>query len=497
METAIYGRVSTEEQAQEGFSIRAQQQKLKEYAKIMEWSIYDVYLDEGISGKNIKERPAITRMITDIKAGHVKNVLVFKIDRLTRSTADLVYLIDLFKEYDCAFNSLMESIDTSTASGRMFIKIIGIFAEFERENIAERTRVGFERKAREGYTNAAKCVSYGYDKAKGQKIQTVNEFEAENVRMIFDMYVNQGMSQSGIAKSLNLRGISTKNNSFWTSAAVNSVLRNCNYIGNVRYAMREPGRNFETEGRHEAIVSEELYNEAQILIEKNSIYTPTKRPNEKNYFVGFVYCAKCGRRLKSHSHSKKHKKSDSKSFSNVTFVCRKQKMKLCDAKSITTHKIERALIEYFSHIENFTVLNSVELEQKRQQARQDAEAQITAFNERLKKLDGKEREIMGFYVAGELEFASYRAMKKQLDGDREFIRAEIDKLQATLEERDEPSISKADIVTNFRENWESLTDVEKRQFLTKFIKKIVLVNEPIEGTNKGHTIITDVEFCGE
>jgi len=497
METAIYARVSTEEQAQEGFSIRAQQQKLKEYANVKDWSVYDIYIDEGISGKNIVQRPAITRMIADIKAGQVENVLVFKIDRLTRSTADLVYLIDLFKEYDCAFNSLTESIDTSTASGRMFIKIIGIFAEFERENIAERTRVGFERKAREGYTNAAKCVSYGYDKAKGQKVQTINEGEAENVRAIFDMYVNQGMSQSGIAKSLNLRGISTKNKSFWTPSAVHSVLRNCNYIGNVRYAMREPSRNFETEGRHEAIVSEALYNEAQILIDKNSIYTPTKRPNEKNYFVGFVYCAKCGRRLKSHSYSKKHKKSDSKSFSNVTFVCRKQKMKLCDAKSITTHKIERALIEYFSHIEDFAVLDVVELEQKRQQVRIDTEAQIDRLNEKIKKLDGKEREIMGFYVSGEIEFENYRAMKKQLDGDRDFIRSEIEKLQATLNEREEPSISKADIVTNFRENWESLTDLEKRQFLTKFIKKIVLVNEPIEGTNKGRTVITNVEFCGE
>ena len=146
METAVYCRVSTEEQAQEGFSIRAQEQKLKEFANVKDWSIYNIYIDEGISGKNITERPAITRLIEDIKAGHIKNVLVFKLDRLTRSVADLVYLIDLFKAHQCDFNSLMESIDTGTASGRMFIKIIGIFAEFERENISERVRIGKERK---------------------------------------------------------------------------------------------------------------------------------------------------------------------------------------------------------------------------------------------------------------------------------------------------------------------------------------------------------------
>jgi site-specific DNA recombinase len=495
VETAIYARVSTEEQAQEGFSIRAQQQKLKEYANIMEWSIYDIYLDEGISGKNITARPAMTRMITDIKSGQVKNVLVFKIDRLTRSTADLVYLIDLFKERDCAFNSLMESIDTSTASGRMFIKIIGIFAEFERENITERSRVGFERRAREGYTTAARITSYGYDREKGQKIQTINEKEAKNVCMIFEMYVNQSMSLAGIAKSLNLRGISTKNNYFWTSAAVRSVLCNCNYIGNVRYAMRETKRNFEAEGLHEAIISEELYNEAQILIGKNSICNPTKRPREKNYFAGFIYCAKCGARSFSHCNVKKCKNGNISK--TETFYCSRHKMKACDAKSVTAKKVEQVLIEFFFNIEDFTVLDMVELEQKRQQARIDTEAQINTLNEKLKKLDGKEREVMSLYIGGEIEFKNYREMKKQLDADRDFIRIEIAKLKTTLGEKEEPSISKSDIVTNFRENWINLSDIEKRQFLTKFIKKIILVNEPIEGTNKGRTVITSVEFCGE
>ena len=152
METGIYVRVSTEEQAQEGFSIRAQEQKLKDYARIKDWSIFNIYIDEGISGKNLVDRPAMQEMISDVRSGAVKNVLVFKIDRLTRSTADLLYLVDLFNELKCAFNSLTESIDTQTPSGRMFLKIIGIFAEFERENIIERSKVGIERKIREGYT---------------------------------------------------------------------------------------------------------------------------------------------------------------------------------------------------------------------------------------------------------------------------------------------------------------------------------------------------------
>jgi site-specific DNA recombinase len=494
METAIYCRVSTEEQAQEGFSIRAQEQKLKEYANVKDWSIYNIYLDEGISGKNITERPAINRMIADIKTGRVKNVLVFKLDRLTRSVADLVSLMDIFNESGCAFNSLMESLDTSTASGRMFIKIIGIFAEFERENIAERSRVGFERKAREGYSGGAKFSSYGYEREKGQKVQTINEHEAENVRMIFDMFVNQGMSYNAIAKSLNLRDIPTKGNSYWTAASVRGVLNNCNYIGNVRYCMHEPNRNFETEGLHEAIISEELYNEAKAIIEKNKRISPTKKPNEHNYLTGFLYCDKCGERFNPHRNITQYKGTPYKTDS---FMCKKRMLKGCNAKSATAQKIEKALILYFERIDDLSVADRVNIEEKQQQARQNAGEQINILTEKIKKMNSREREIMQFYTSGDIEFDNYRAMKQQIDNDRDFINTEISKLKAVLGESEETKISRADIVTNFRENWSNLTDPEKRQFLTNFIKKIHVLNEPIEGTFRGNTIVTDVEFCEE
>ena len=125
LSTGIYVRVSTDEQAQEGYSIRAQTEKLKSYALLKDWDIFDIYSDEGISGKNIVDRPAINRLIDDIESGKVNNVLVFKVDRLRRSTRNLLELVELFEDCDCAFNSLTESIDTDTPSGRMFLKSSG------------------------------------------------------------------------------------------------------------------------------------------------------------------------------------------------------------------------------------------------------------------------------------------------------------------------------------------------------------------------------------
>ncbi|MCL2285843.1 MAG: recombinase family protein [Firmicutes bacterium] len=252
--TAIYVRVSTEEQAKEGYSIRAQIEKLKSYIRIKDWSFYKVYSDEGISGKNISDRPAVNELIQDIKDGKVNNVLVYKIDRLTRNTRDLIDLTEIFKENNCVFNSLMESIDTQTASGRMFLKIIGIFAEFERENLIERLTLAFEKKAKEGYSPSSRITSYGYDRDKGNKIQEINPKEAEIVREIFSMYVDGNLNFSVIAKNLNNRNIKTKQGKAWNNTTIKNLLTNPNYIGKVRYSILDKSRYFETEGKHEAIL---------------------------------------------------------------------------------------------------------------------------------------------------------------------------------------------------------------------------------------------------
>jgi len=444
MESAIYCRVSTDEQAQEGFSIRAQEQKLKEFANVKDWSIFNLYIDEGISGKNITERPAINRMIDDIKAGHVKNVLVFKLDRLTRSVADLVCLMDIFNKHDCAFNSLMESLDTSTASGRMFIKIIGIFAEFERENIAERVRVGKERKSREGYTNNSSFKSYGYNRKDGELEQTINEAEAENVRAIFEMYVNQGMSQHAIAKSFNMRKIASKGGCLWTADTVKRVLTNCNYVGNVRYGMRSD-KYFEAAGKHEAIISEELYNAAQIMLNKNARTAPTKKPVEQNYFCSFLYCSECGEKLYPSS-TRYNRKKDGKGILH-TFHCRNSKLGGgCNAKNVSAGKVETALIEYFARYdEEFISDSAEENEEQNEQKKLNTEIQIQSYREKLQLIDGMEKEVMSHYLNREIDFDSYRNMKKQLDGDRDFIKSELAKLEVCEGENNPVNINSEEL----------------------------------------------------
>jgi len=490
METAIYGRVSTEEQAMEGYSIRGQVEKLKSYISAKSWSIYDVYLDEGISGKNMTERPAITRMMEDIKAGHVKNVLVFKLDRLTRSVADLVYLIDLFKNYGCAFNSLSESIDTSTASGRMFIKIIGIFAEFERENIGERVRLGKERKAKEGFTTACPRVSYGYQREKGEKVQRIDPTEAAIVRRIFNMYVNQNMSLTGIAITLNHEKIPSKQGNAWNTGVIINLLKNCNYIGYVRYGTESPERYFETEGKHEAIISEELFREAQLLMEKNKYVSPTKKPKEENYFSGLLHCGLCGKRMVSHiTYSRGEIKKP-----QYNFFCTLRNAKACDAKKVSIKKLEKAFIEYFSAL---NIEPDIKREEKEAEAKRVAAARIEELRNKIITLDAKEKEMLDSYIEDNASLAEYRSVKVMLDSERERIIEEIKSLtppETSNYNNYNGALTREEIISALKKHWQTFTDIEKRQFLLKYIKRIDVINHPVKGSPFGNCEIVNLEY---
>jgi len=485
VETAIYVRVSTEEQAQEGFSIRAQEQKLKDFARIKDWSIYNIYVDEGISGKNLTERPAIQKMIKAIKKGDVKNVLVFKIDRLTRSTSDLLYLTDLFNEQDCAFNSLTESIDTQTASGRMFLKIIGIFAEFERENIIERSKVGIERKIREGYAIGGHS-SYGYEREKGEKIQMVNEQEAEIVREMFDMYANQGVSLTDIARRLNVRKIPTKKGGVWEATTINRMLTNCNYIGEVRHHVNDEKREYSVKGRHEAIIDKEQFDNVQRLLEKNKKISPRKYPLENNYFAGFLKCGICGYKLETHNYYGKLK--DGTHSVHGHYRCSRRLVRACTASSISHKKVESAFYEYIKQIADFDIIDEIEIEEEKNQK---ISTQVKAYGEKYSQLEAKEREAMKLYVANEMEFDSYREIKKMVDKEKIIIDTELTKLQEMSEET---TINKADIINNFRENWSLLSSGERRQVLLQSIETISLVSEKLNGSHFGTAKILDVTF---
>ena len=489
METGIYVRVSTEEQVKEGFSIRAQEQKLKDYARIKDWQIHDVYIDEGISGKNIEARPEVNRLIEDVQSGKVKNVLVFKIDRLTRSVADLIHLIDVFDENNCSFNSLMESIDTQTASGRMFLKIIGIFAEFERENIAERIILGRERKIKEGYTLCSHTASYGYDRPIGQKIQTIIESEAQIVREIFDNYTNKGVNITEIARRLNRRGVPTKMGSKWNTQGIRNILKNTNYIGEVRHHYQDSERSYTAEGQHEQIILQEVFDKAQYLLNKNPRISSKKQPKEENYFAGFLKCTQCGWKLHPHNMYTKLKDGTTKFHGN--YACSNNIIDECHASEMSAIKLEKAFCEYIAQIADFDEDISVQINEQ-ERKKQEAQKLIESYEEKLRQLEAKAKEALNSYVENVFGIEEYKAVKKRIEDDKESVLSEIEQLQIESEELIE---NKVEIAKNIHQNWDKLSNKEKRMFLMRFVEKIVVENVKLgDKKSQRKVVIQDIVF---
>ena len=477
MRTAIYVRVSTDEQAKEGYSIRAQIDKLKDYIRIMDWDFYKVYADEGISGKNIKDRPAINELINDIKAGLVNNVLVYKIDRLTRSTRDLIDLSEIFNEYDCNFNSLMESIDTQTASGRMFLKIIGIFAEFERENIAERVTLACEKKVKEGYTLSTNISSYGYDRAVGEKVQIINSEEAKIVQEIFEMYANHNMSYSAIAKNLNSRGIKTKLGNSWHHDTVGELLKNPNYIGKVRYAMQDQKRYFEADGKHEPIISETLFYEVQKKLERFARKSPTKKPKENNYFCGTLYCGLCGEKMITHAHSK-YSKKNGEEYTIGQYRCPNRTNSNCDNATFSHKKCEKAFEDYMNDIEDIKITDETLLEENSKQDSLNGLLREQTENA-IAKLEKKSKDLMTLYISERISFDEYEQMVKILTMEKNGYLEQLNNIE--IESDEDILLTRDGIITNFKENWQLLNNAEKFQFVQNYIEQITAVSKKEEG----------------
>ena len=492
--TGIYERVSTEDQAQEGFSIKAQIDKLKSYALVKEWEIYDIYADEGISGKNIVDRPAINRLIDDIENGKVKNVLVFKVDRLTRSTKNLIELVELFEENNCTFNSLTESIDTDTPSGRMFLKIIGIFAEFERENLSARTKLGFERKAKEGYTLANNIISYGYTKEKGQKVQEILPDEAQILKEIFSMYVDENFSMTKIAKTLNQRKIPTKMNvGSWDVSTIKLMLINPTYIGKVRYSMNDENKYFEAEGHHERIISDELFYSAREKMKNMANISKTKRPNVQNYFCGVLSCERCGSKFSTHHY--KLKSGDNK----CTYRCNKNSTyknddDVCKSPEISHDKVDTAFIEYINNINDLTEFDDMTIEDTRAKKERELLDYITDCERKIGNLNTQKKKVMEQYVNQEIAFEDYKKLMIIFNEKYEVLENEIHRVKTEIPDTKQTfNVQKDDIILSVKENWDYLNDKEKAMFLQTFIKKIVVKIER-ERPKFNVVEIKDVEF---
>ena len=369
----IYTRVSTAMQI-DGYSLDAQKTRMKAYADFNNYQIVGEYEDAGKSGKSIEGRASFCRMMEDIKSGKdgVAYVLVFKLSRFGRNAADVLSTLQVMQDFGvnliCVEDGIDSSKDAGKDAGKLMISFLSAVAEIERENIRVQTMEGRIQKAREGRWNGG-FAPYGYRLVDG--VLQINEDEAPAIRTIFEQYVNTDTGANGLSKYLETHGfqkLARQNGTspLFSATLIRAILKNPVYCGKIAFGRRKlekihgtrneyhqvPQENYLlVDGLHEGIVSEELWNAAQVkLLAQSKRYEPVNRSKteQAHLLSALVKCPICGAGMYSNKCTKRKKDGTPyKSFSYYSCKHRKmQRGQKCDFnKQIQEEVLDNAVVE--------------------------------------------------------------------------------------------------------------------------------------------------------
>ncbi len=441
---AIYIRVSTDAQREEGYSIDAQKEMLTAYCISKGIKKYDYYIDGGFSGSNI-ERPELSRLIEDIKADKIACVIVYKLDRLSRSQKDTLYLIeDVFNPKGVDFVSLNESMDTSTPLGRLMLGILSAFAQLERENIRERTSMGMKERVKNGYWMGGGRVPFGYDYDAEAGILVPNK-DAETVRKVYELYLD-GYSTNAIARMLGLS---------YERLARQILTRKTN-AGFIVY------KGEEFLGRHQPIISTETYERAMQMMAERS----DKRRNDAGYLLtGLVQCGVCGAKMR-------YQKWGKSGYKLVCYSHDKSKSHLVKDPDCTNYGI------WAQELENVVLEDLFSFSIKKKHKNSNTEKSvIDILKENEKKLKDKLKRLYNLYAEAEDEALkdTITEVKKSLDS----VKAQINReeKQQLLSKRSK-ELKKQ--LSTLRESWEYMTLREQKNIVSDCIEKIVVNNNDVK-----------------
>jgi site-specific DNA recombinase len=390
---AIYTRKSTQDGLEQEFnSLDAQRESAEAYIasqKAEGWQcLPDRYDDGGFTGGNM-DRPAVARLMADIEAGKVDCVVVYKVDRLSRSLIDFARLMELFERKKISFVSVTQQFNTTQSMGRLTLNILLSFAQFEREIISERTRDKIAAARRKGKWSGGRSV-LGYDVDPGTKRLVVNAEDAELVREIFRMYL-QRRSLLDVCRELNRRGLRTKavttskgaayGGREWDKPAVLKVLANVLYRGKVRY---------KTEmfpGEHEAIVDESLWTKVYELLRSNGRAGGMLVRNKHGALLkGLIHCGPCGFTM---GHTIANKGKDRVYRYYTCYKAQKQGWDSCPCRSLPAEQIEGFVVEQIKRIGKDPAMLSLTLSKCREQVthlRAEAEGELGVVERELARL---------------------------------------------------------------------------------------------------------------
>jgi len=468
MRCAIYTRVSTDTQSEIEFnSCESQKEQILTYVKSQEdLEVVNTYTDAGFSGSNLN-RPALQSLLNDIASGKIDCVLVYKIDRLTRSPKDFYYLMEYFEKYGVSFISTTQRFDTSTATGRLIRNIMLDFAQFEREMTVERTKDKMYQRARKGLWNGG-IVPYGYYR-KDKKL-IIHKKEAECIKEIFDIFI-QTQSLSETIRQINKK-YKTRAGKNFSKSTIFGILRNPVYIGKIRY-----GEEI-FEGKHRAIIPEAKFLKAQMLVKKHIPKTETKI--KRDYLLtGLIRCGECGS-IMTPSYTKKNKSNGENKYIYY-YRCTKTyqyNWNACPIKIVNAEKIENYVIEKLKEIsQNNQIITStidrINLEEENR-IKDFLDTEKKLKNE-LSDIENQIKNIVDTLAEGGVKFKQIKSKLEELENRRKVLEADIEEIKIKVENEKMIKYDSKLVIDSLKDIAKQIEEAkaeEKKRLLQLTIKEI-------------------------
>ncbi len=441
MRAALYVRVSTDEQAKHGYSIRSQKEKLEAYCVSQDWEIANFYIDEGKSAKNT-ERPALQKLLSDVRSGVIDVLLIYRLDRLTRSVLDLYKILEELEQYNCKFKSATEIYDTTTPTGRLFITLVAALAQWERENLVERVKVNMLKKASLGEWTGG-IIPYGY-RSENKKLYIVEE-EAEIVREIFHLMQIHGYRKTAeiLNKHHTLRGKK------FAKSNVQYIANNPLYMGYMRYNdgqrlyMKSVKEQRLFKGEHEAIIDEATFWHLQDLLTKRR-EKGSRKVDSPFIFSSILKCDRCGSPLFGYRRTEKFK----------YYRCDNKSKNICDLPGIREDRIEEELITNF---EKYVSQFNYHAQAKSKSVNRDFETELKDIRKKMEKY--KSMFLNDLISIEELnsEIGELREKEKELEQEMNVST---------------PDPINEEILLNFKSLWKDANHEEKKLLLQSIFNEI-------------------------
>ncbi|MFF2157183.1 recombinase family protein [Paenibacillus chitinolyticus] len=479
---AIYIRVSTDEQKKDGFSLSAQEEVLRKYCEAMGFEVYYVYEDGGYSGKDFN-RPGMQQLLKDLKRDKFDIVLAVAVDRISRSNLDVLTFID--RELHPRGKKLLIStcdIDSSTETGKMFISLLGTFAEYERKLTISRVKNGMEKRASEGKWNSG--AVFGYDVVGGKLV--INEAEASIVKEIFELRLT-GKGYKTIAVSLNDRGKKTKKGKAFSINTVKTILENELYIGNITWGKfrdwsnkRRNGKSspMVVKGEHTAIISDETWGKVKVVQQLNA-ESQVSASNIKGEFIlsGLLRCPSCG----AGTVMSKSKKRDGTGY-HLYYMCQNNHSKgksVCGSNLMKKEVVEEQVVNAIRFMVNEeSIIEGIlsKLSDDVSRSTSSLEVDLKLQQAVLKKINEKQSQLDEDYYSKEISASVYSKLTEKLEIERHQVQCVIQNIEREIERAKDAVHINKDLVhealKQFNEMFNGASNEEKKALLRALVKEV-------------------------